>query len=61
MGQGNISDGEDGRRVRQGLCLPLILYNFYSEYLIKKALEGFGDFKLRGKVIPTCNMRMTVC
>jgi hypothetical protein len=27
-----------------------ILFNFYSEYLTNKALEGFGDFKIGGQV-----------
>jgi len=31
--------------VRRGCCLSPILFNFYSEYLTKKALEKFGDFK----------------
>jgi hypothetical protein len=35
-----------GRVVRQGACLSLILFNLYSKYLAKKALEGFGDFKI---------------
>jgi hypothetical protein len=42
-----------GRGVRQGYCLSRILLNSYSEYLTKKALEGFGDFKLGGQVIST--------
>jgi hypothetical protein len=32
--------------------LILILFNLYSEYLTKEALEGFGDFKI-GQVIRT--------
>jgi hypothetical protein len=32
-----------GREVRQGYCLSPIFFNLYSEYLTKKALEGFGD------------------
>jgi hypothetical protein len=35
-----------GRGVRQGCCLSQILFNFYSEYLTKEALEGLGDFKI---------------
>jgi hypothetical protein len=30
-----------------------ILFNLYSEYLTKEALEGFGDFKIGGQVICT--------
>jgi len=36
-------------------CLSQILLNLYSEYLIREALEGFGDFKIEGKVIRTLN------
>jgi len=35
-----------GRGVRQRCCLLLILFNLYSEYLTKEALEGTGDFKI---------------
>jgi hypothetical protein len=28
-----------------------ILFNIYSKYLIKEALEGFEDFKIGGKII----------
>jgi hypothetical protein len=33
--------------------LSPILFNFYSEYLTKEALEGFGDFKIGGQLIRT--------
>jgi hypothetical protein len=39
-----------GKGVGQGCCLSLILFNPYSEYLTKKALEGFEDLKIGGKV-----------
>ena len=42
-----------GRTVRQGCCLLPILFNLYSECLTKEALEGFGDFKIGGKIIHT--------
>jgi hypothetical protein len=33
--------------------LSPILFNLYSECLTKKALEGFGDFKIGGQIIQT--------
>ena len=30
-----------------------ILFNLYSEYLTKEALEGFGDIKIGGQFIHT--------
>jgi len=38
-----------GREVRQGCYMSPIPFNFYSEYLNKEALEGFGDFKIGRK------------
>jgi hypothetical protein len=34
-----------GRGVRKRSCSSPILFNLCSEYLTKKALESFGDFK----------------
>jgi hypothetical protein len=31
--------------------LSQILFKLYGEYLTKEAVEGFGDFKVRGQVI----------
>jgi hypothetical protein len=42
-----------GRRIRKGCCFSQILFNLRSEYCTKGALEGTGDFKIRGKVIRT--------
>jgi retron-type reverse transcriptase len=44
-----------GRGVRRGCCLSPILLNLYSECLTKEALEGFGDFKIGGKIIHNVN------
>ena len=33
--------------------MSLILFNLYSEYLTKEAVEVLGDIKLRGQVIRT--------
>jgi hypothetical protein len=61
MGQGfkiKLDQGEGrlvktGQGVRQGCCSSPNLFNLYSEYLTKEALEGFGDFKIGGQVIRT--------
>ena len=42
-----------GRGVRKECCLSPILFNLYSEYLTKEAVEGFGDFKIEGQVVYT--------
>jgi len=42
-----------GREVRQGCCLSPIMFNLYSEYLTKEALERFEDFKIGRQIIHT--------
>jgi len=50
LNQGETRSVKTRRGVRQGCCLPPILFNLYFEYLIKEALEGFGDFKIGGQI-----------
>jgi hypothetical protein len=47
LDQGGAKRVKIGRGVRKGSRLSPILFNLYSEYLTKEALEGFGNFKLR--------------
>jgi hypothetical protein len=53
LDQGETRSVKTRRGVRQGCCLSPILFNVYSEYLTKEALEGFGDFKIGVQVIHT--------
>ena len=42
---GKKTSVKTGRGVREGCCLLPVLFNFQSEYLIHKVLEGSEDFK----------------
>jgi hypothetical protein len=53
LDQGETRSVKIGRGFRQRCRLSPILFNLYSEYLTKEALEGFGEFKIGGKVIRT--------
>jgi len=53
LDRGEARSVKIGRGVRQGCCLSPILFNFYSEYLTKEALNGLGDFKVGGQIIKT--------
>jgi hypothetical protein len=53
LNRGETRSVKIGRRVRQRCCLSPILFNLYSECLTNEVLEGFGDFKIGGKIIHT--------
>jgi hypothetical protein len=55
LDQGEARSVKIGSGVRQGRCLSLIVFNLYSECLIKDALKWFGDFKGGGQV--TCTVK----
>ena len=38
---------------KQGCCLSPILFNLYSDWLTKEALDGLGDFNIGGQIIQT--------
>ena len=53
LDKGEIRGEKTERGVRKGWCLSPILFNLYSEYLTKKALEVFEDLKIRRQIIRT--------
>jgi hypothetical protein len=53
LNRGEAGSVKIGRGVRHGCCLSPILFNLYSEYLTKEALEGLGDYKIGWQIIHT--------
>jgi len=53
LNRGETRSVKIGRGIRHGCCLSPILFKFYSEGLIKAAMEGFGDFKIGGQIVHT--------
>ena len=53
LDRGETRSVQIGRGVRQECCLSPILFNFYSEFLTKEALDGLGDLKIGGQIIHT--------
>ena len=53
LDRGETRSVQIGRGVRQGCCLSPILFNLYSEFLTKEALDGLGDLKIGGRIIQT--------
>jgi hypothetical protein len=51
LNQGETRSVKSGREVRHRSCLSPIMFNLYSECLTKEALEDYGDFKIRRKII----------
>jgi len=49
--RGETRSVQIGRGVRQGCSLSPILFIFYSECLIKEALDGLGDFNIGEQII----------
>ena len=46
LDRGETRSVQIGKGVRQGCSLSQSLFNSYSEYLAKEALDGLGDFNI---------------
>ena len=53
LDRGETRSVQIGRGVRQGCCLSPTLFNLYSEYLAKEALNGLEDLNIGGQIIQT--------
>jgi len=53
LNRGETRSVKIDRGVRQGCSLSPTLFNSCNECLTKEVLEGFGDFKIGGKIIHT--------
>ena len=53
LDRGETRSVQIGSGVRQGCCLSPVLFNLYSEFLTKEALDGLGDFNIGGQIIQT--------
>jgi hypothetical protein len=51
LDQGATRTAKIGRRDRKGRCLSPMLCNLYSEYHIRDAVDGLGNFSVGGQVI----------
>ena len=56
LDRGETRSVKIGRGVRQGCCLSPILFKLHSECLTKEAVDGLGDFKVRGEIYSNCEI-----
>ena len=53
-------EDEIGRGVRQGCCMPPLLFNIYAEAMMLKAMEEVADrVKVDGKLLKDGRFAMT--
>ena len=53
LDRGETRSVQNERRVGKGCCVSPTLFNLYSEYLAKEALDGLEDFNFGGQIIQT--------